>query len=83
MLRVGRNVQIDEVAIAVRNAIDDGQILFLNQTLFELLGQTLVGPVGLRGHHNAGRVAVQTVYDARTRGAAQGAQLAEMKLQGA
>ena len=67
---------VDEVAIELEQAVDEGHVGFLDGAAFELAGDSPVGLVGFGDEDEAGGVAVEAVDDAgapRVRAGGEGA----------
>ena len=83
LIRMDADRLIDEIAVVIGIARDDGEILLFDRSLLELAGEREMNLIGLGHDHHAAGVAVEAVDDARPRRAAGAAQLVEVKLQGA
>ena len=71
---------LDVVAVALGDAVHQGQIFFVDFALFELDGQPAMGHLVLDDDQQAGRVAVEAVDDARPIFAGEGRQRVVVKL---
>ena len=69
---------VDEIAVAVGAAHDDGQVFFADGSVFELGGEVGVGGVVFGDDDCAAGVAVETVDNAGSCGAAMLAELVEV-----
>ncbi len=57
---------VDSVTGEVGCSVDDGEIGFLESSVFELLCDLPLGDVVFCDDHNSGSVSVEAVYDARS-----------------
>ncbi len=69
---------VDDVAVVVEHAGDDGEVLFFDVTRFELLGQSVVGLVILGDGDDAAGVAIESMDDAGASGSAATAERGEV-----
>ena len=83
VVRVHSDRLLYEIAVTVRNSGSDRKILLLGRSGLELRREREVHRVRLGNDHHAARVAVEPMDDSRPRGAANAAELAKMKRQGA
>jgi hypothetical protein len=79
--RDGADRQVDQVAVVVGYATDDGGVLFLDRPLFELGGERQVRRIVLGDDDDSAGIAVQAMHDARPGAAADLAELFEAESQ--
>ena len=82
LLRMHADGAIDEVAVAVRPAGDNGEIFLLDRAVLKLEGEFVVCAVGAGDEDDAAGVAVEAMDDSRPQRPARAARRgAEMELQ--